>query len=144
MILLDTNVLVYAVGGDHPNREPAVDLVSFAYTGRLRVSARVIEEFAFVHARRGRPRTTTRELAGEWAASLGPVEFIAEEDIADGFDLWVEHADLDIADGILAAQARRLGANLVSADSAFAAVADLRFVDLADPDLRDLLDLPQS
>jgi predicted nucleic acid-binding protein len=139
VILLDSNVLVYAVGRSHPLARVAEDLLAFADTGRFRVTARVLEESAHVNARIGRRRVDARELAGEWAATLGPVEYAAEEDVADGFELWVAHDQLDLADGILAAQAKRLDAHLVSADRAFADVPQLHFVHLADPDLAEKL-----
>ena len=139
MILLDSNVLVYAVGRGHPLAPVAEDLLASGDAGRFRITARVLEEFAHVHARSGRARTDSRELAAEFSASLGPVEIATEEDFAQAFDLWVAHSGLDFADALLAAMAKRNDSQLVSADRAFSDVAGLRFVDLADPDLLDAI-----
>jgi predicted nucleic acid-binding protein len=140
VILLDSNVLMYAVGGDHPFKPLAAALVSLADTGRFRVTPRVLEEFGFVYARRGRTRAEAVEFVGEWASSFAPVEYASEEDLAAGFDLWANHSTIDVADGILAAQARRLDAQLVSADRGFAEVEELDWIDLADPDLLERLE----
>ncbi|HUR78617.1 MAG TPA: PIN domain-containing protein [Acidimicrobiales bacterium] len=144
MILLDSNVLVYAVGRGHPLAPVAEDLLRFGETGRFRITARVLEEFAHVHSRGGRARIVARDLAAEFSASLGPVEFATEEDFASAFDLWVVHERLGLADAVLAAMAKRLDAQLVSADRHFGAVENLRFVNFADPDLRERLDVSQS
>lgn len=135
MILLDSNVLIYATGSAHPMRDAAVALLGCAHEGHMRVTPRVLEEFAHVYARRGRPRPGAVELVGEWSAALGPVEHASEEDLAVGFDLWASHDRLDLADAVLSAIALRHGAQLVSADAAFADVVGLRFVHLADPGL---------
>lgn len=144
MILLDSNVLMYAVGGDHALKPVAAVLVSFGYLGRFRVTPRVLEEFAFVYARRGRARSEAVELVGAWASSFAPVEHLSEEDLAAGFDLWSVHPRLDLADALLAASALRHEAQLVSADVGFGSVPALRFVNLASLDLRAELDLPGS
>ncbi len=135
MIFLDSNVLVYAVGRDHHLQASAVDLVGVADGHPLRVTPRVLEEFVHVYARGGRTRTHAVELAGEWAASFGPVEHPSEEDVAMAFDLWAAHGALQVADALLAATAIRLEAQLISADRGYADVPGLDWIDLADPDL---------
>ncbi len=64
MILLDTSVLVYAVGGEHPLREPCRRVVNEIGAGRLAATTtvEVIQEFAHVRARR-RGRTDERGLS---------------------------------------------------------------------------------
>ncbi len=139
MILLDTNVLVYAVGRPHQLAEVAADVVAMSDAGGMRITPRVLEEFAYVYARRDRGRDLARELCWEWSAILGPIEHATEEDLAMALDLWADNARLQFADALLAAQAVRLDATLVSADKAFAEVEKLRFVDLADPELQERL-----
>ena len=57
MILLDTTVLVYAVGDAHPLRQPCRQLVEAVRDAHLRATTttEVIQEFAHVRSRR-RPR----------------------------------------------------------------------------------------
>ena len=54
MIVLDTTVLVYATGSDHPLREPGRRLVDAVANGVLtaRTTVEVIQEFMPVRARR--------------------------------------------------------------------------------------------
>lgn len=139
MILVDANVLVYALGGEHRLQAVARDTLELAPTVPLRVTPRALEEFAHAFARRGRSRSSAVELVGEWSASLGPVEHASEEDIAEAFALWAQHPGLQTADALLAATAMRHDAQLLSADRAFADVTGLRYVDLADPDLAERL-----
>ena len=49
MIVLDTTVLVYAVGAEHPLREPNRRLIDAIATGRVdaTTTAEVIQEFVF-------------------------------------------------------------------------------------------------
>src|SRR3989442_12437646 len=57
VIVLDPNVLLYALGGEHPAREPARRLFDAVGEGRLNATTTVdvIQEFAHVYSRR-RPR----------------------------------------------------------------------------------------
>jgi predicted nucleic acid-binding protein len=137
MILLDTNVLVYALGRDHALKPVAADLLSFADQLPLRTTRDTVVEFAHAFARGGRPRDYALAAAQRWYELLGPVIETADEDVAAGFDLWVALPALDVFDAILAATALRIEASLVSADPAYADVPGLKFVDLADPDLHE-------
>ena len=53
MIVLDTTALVYAVGGEHPMREPSRRLVEAIAAGRIEATTtvEVIQEFVHVRAR---------------------------------------------------------------------------------------------
>ncbi len=140
MILLDTNVLIYAVGGEHDLQAVAADLVSLAHTLQLRTTRDVIGEFAHAFARRGRSRQDTTEYVVNWCEAFSPIIVPSEEDFSVAFDLWQEHRRLDVFDATLAAAALRLDAHLVSADRAYADVPGLNFVELADPDLLEKLE----
>lgn len=138
MILLDTNVLVYAAT-DAPLSPVASDLVARAGVLPLATTARIVEEFAHVYARRSRTRDDAHERVAEITEMLGPLLFTADETLAAALDLWAGHPSLDLTDALLAATAIDLGAALVSADKAFGDVAGLQFVDLAAPDLSERL-----
>lgn len=137
MIVVDTTVLVYAVGGEHRLREPCRQLV--AAIGDERVSAtttvEAIQEFAHVRARRcGRADAAARAL--ELATLLGPLLRTGSDELSRGLELFVSHPRLGAFDAVLAATAlidQRV-TTLVSADSAFADVPGLAYLDPASPD----------
>lgn len=130
MIVLDTTVLVYAVGADHPFRDPCRQIVAAVQDGRLEATCtvEVIQEFAHVRARR-RDRADAAELARAYAELLSPLLVIEERDLGDGLRLFETHSGLGSFDAVLAAAARSFGAAaLVSADAAYAVVPRLRHV----------------
>ncbi|HSH62137.1 MAG TPA: type II toxin-antitoxin system VapC family toxin [Acidimicrobiales bacterium] len=57
MIVLDTSVLVYAIGVAHPLRDPCRRLIDSLRTGRLEATTtvQVIQELVHVRARRRPP-----------------------------------------------------------------------------------------
>ena len=128
MIVLDTTVLVYAVGADHPLREPCRQIVRAIQDGRLiaRTTIDVIQEFAHVRARR-RGRHDASVLAHEYASLLQPLIVLDELDLKRGLDLFEEQDRLGAFDCMLAAAVTRRGAiGLVSANRAFDAVPGLQ------------------
>jgi predicted nucleic acid-binding protein len=132
VIVLDTSVLVYAVGGEHALREPSRRLVDAIGAGRLdaRTTPEAIQEFVHVHARR-RPRNTAAAHARRYADLLAPLLATTGEELARGLRLYERHARLGAFDALLAATAIANGAEaFVSADRAFAGVRGLRFVEL--------------
>jgi hypothetical protein len=140
VIVLDTTVLVYAVGDDHALREPARALVAAAADGRVRATTtpETIQEFAHVRARR-RDRTDAAALAASYADVLSPLLEVGEPDLRAGLRLFERATDLGAFDAVLAAAALRAGATaLVSADRAFATVRGLAFVDLEGLDVEML------
>jgi predicted nucleic acid-binding protein len=129
MIVLDTTVLVYAVGKDHEFREPCQDLVTAVADGRIEATttAQVIQECAYVLARR-RSREVAADLAADAARFLTPLLLTTEDDLFDGLTLWRRHDGLGSFDAVLAATAVRAGVRLVSADRAFGRVHGLSHV----------------
>jgi hypothetical protein len=137
MIVVDTTVLVYAVGAEHPLRQPCRELVTAVRDGRLRATTtvEVIQEFAQVRARR-RTRSDAADLAGDLAALLDPLLVVDAEDLDEGLALFARDDALGAFAAMLAATARRRGTvALVSADQAFAGVDGLPYVDPSSPDL---------
>ena len=130
MIVLDTTVLVYAMGSEHPLREPCRQLISSIADGRLEAttSVEVIQEFAHVRAlRRGRADAVT--LAGAYSELLSPLLTVSGDDLERGLALFARHPDLGAFDAVLAAAAlSRQARALVSADGAFAALDGLAHV----------------
>ena len=130
MIILDTTILVYAVGADHPLRGPARALVELVRDGDVRgtTTVEVVQELAHVRSRRSQ-RAEAATLALDYAVGLSPLVRPELEDLLAGLDLFREVDGLGPLDGVLAAVARRRGWALASADRAFGRVSDLTHLD---------------
>jgi uncharacterized protein len=126
MIILDTTVLVYAVGIEHPLREPSRQLVNAIGEGALSATTtvEVIQELAHVRARR-MDRGDAAQLAADYARLLGPLLLVTEQHLRSGLELWKRHSSLGCFDAVLAAAAMAAGATLVSADKAFSRIRGL-------------------
>jgi hypothetical protein len=127
MILLDTTVLVYAKGANHPFRDPCRRLIDAIAQGELEATttAEVIQEFVHVRAQR-RARSDAVALGRDYADLLTPLLTIEDEHLLRGLSLFERNERLGAFDAVLAATALDTDASaLVSADSAFAHVSDL-------------------
>ena len=141
MIVLDTTVLAYAVGTEHPLREPSRRLLKALGEGTVTASTTVdvIQEFAHGYARR-RPRADAAAQARRYATLLAPLLSPTETDLAAGLQLFEKQDRLDAFDAVLAATTIAHEAKaLVSADRAFASVRRLPFVELGSPEFNALL-----
>jgi predicted nucleic acid-binding protein len=128
VIVFDTTVLVYAKGEAHPLRDPCRRLVAAVADGELEASttAEVIQEFVYVRARR-RGRHDAASLGNDYADLLSPLLTVTRDDLRQGLSLFERASALGAFDAVLAATAAAAGAAcLVSADGAFAAIADVR------------------
>ena len=131
MILLDTNVLLYAVGGDHPLRAPCKSIVGAVGSSAIEGVVTDIILAEFLH---GRSRRTSRQEATALVASI--VGFVADvlpvtpaaRDQALAIYLGSER--LSSNDAFIAAVALDAGATLVSADRDF---HDVIRLDLVEP-----------
>lgn len=140
MILLDTTVLSYAVGVEHPLREPCRRLLRAHGDGRIEATTtiEVIQEFIHVRARR-RSRLDAVALARQYMAAL-PLLVTRAEDLDVGLSLFERYPVIGAFDAVLAAVAlnQRVDA-LVSADQAFGEVPNLPWVDPATSDVDRLI-----
>lgn len=131
MIVLDTTVLVYAVGVDHPLRQPCQAIVAAVGQGRVAATttAEVIQEFVHVRARR-RNRIDATNFGLDFATLLAPLVRPTDSDVRRGLELFRHHDHLDAFDAVLTAtvlnDSRLTG--LVSADRAFASIPGLPHV----------------
>lgn len=140
MILLDTNILVYAVGSDHPLRLPCRRLLAAHAGGHVdcATTIAVIQEFAHTRARRY-SRPDALQLARFYRRALH-IELLVRGDLDLGLTLFERHPALDAFDALLASVALSHGADwLISADRAFGSVPYLPWIDPASPDLDQLL-----
>jgi predicted nucleic acid-binding protein len=128
VIVLDTTVLVYAKGAEHALREPCRRLVEAIADGAVEATttAEVLQEMVHVRARR-LGRTDAAEIGRDYAELLSPLLGVTREHLLDGLRLFERSEGLGAFDAILAAAASGASA-LVSADNAFAGLAQIRHV----------------
>jgi predicted nucleic acid-binding protein len=130
VIVLDTTVLVYAKGAEHPLRGPCRDLIGAIVAGDLEATTSVeaIQEFVQVRARR-RSRDDAAALGRDYAELLSPLLAIDDQGLRDGLSLFERVSSVGAFDAVLVAAATAAGATaVVSADSGFADVPGLRHV----------------
>lgn len=130
MIVLDTTVLVYAKGTEHPFRKPCRDLIEAISGGAIQATTSVeaIQEFVHVRARR-RDREEAAGLGRDYAELLSPLLTVDRDSLREGLTLFERAKSLGAFDAVLAAAAISIGTEaLVSADSGFAEVPNLRHV----------------
>lgn len=142
MIVLDTTVLVYAVGDEHPLKEPSRGLVEAIADDRVEATTtvEVIQEFVHVRARR-RDRHDAADRGRELLRLLGPLIAPGDAELALALRLFEENDGLGMFDAVLAATAMLSGADaLVSADRAFATVSGLTHLDPAGPEMQKLIE----
>lgn len=143
MIVLDTTVLVYAVGTEHTFRKPCQRLVKAIADGEVEATttAEVIQEFTHVRSRR-RDRKDAAGLARDYIELLSPLLVIEETDLREGLRIYQEGTGFGPFDGILAATAHATGATaLVSADAGLSGIPGVPHVIPDEDGIRRLLDV---
>lgn len=130
MIVLDTTVLVYATGSEHPLREPCRRIVHAIADGLVQATTtvEVVQEFTHVRGRR-RPRADAAELGAAYADLLAPLLVVTLAELQAGLRLYRDSEGLGAFDAVLAAAALAAHADaIVSADTAFSQVPGLGHV----------------
>jgi uncharacterized protein len=141
MIVLDTTVLVYAKGTDHPLRDPCRRLIAAIAERKLEATTtiEVVQEFVHVRAQR-RGRSDAAALGNDYADLLAPLLTVGDEHLRRGLSLFEHNDRLGAFDAVLAAATLNVGANaLVSADGAFTSVAGLPHIVPNAADIEKLL-----
>ncbi|HEX9712451.1 MAG TPA: type II toxin-antitoxin system VapC family toxin [Actinomycetota bacterium] len=142
MIVLDTEVLLYAVGASHPLAEPCAGLIEAIGARRVMATTtvEVIQEFAHVRSRT-RSRDDAATLAIEYAHLLSPLLSVDAGAVVEGMERFRRHRSLDSFDAVLAAAAHRSAAEaLVTADRDFDAFEGLRIWRPDGPEIGALLE----
>ncbi len=131
MIVVDTTVLVYAVGTEHPLRESCRRLLSAIASREIEATTtvEVIQEFAHVRARR-RGRADASTVATAYVDLFQPLAEVAADVLRGGLGIFADTEAVGAFDAVLAAIAQSTPAvdALVSADRGFAEVPGLRHV----------------
>jgi predicted nucleic acid-binding protein len=132
--LYDTSIFVYALGREHPYREPCREIVRRAAAGDLQgeASADLLQELTHQRARRTGDRADAAKAARNVAklAWWHPLEL---DDVQRGIDLFEAHESLGPRDAVFAALAINRGIDAILAtDRAFDEVAGLERIDPSD------------
>lgn len=130
MILLDTTVLIYAKGQEHPLRDPCRALIGAIGDRRVEATTtiEVIQEFVHVRALRC-GRTDAAGLGRDYAELLSPLLQPTVDDLNAGLALFERNERLGTFDAVLAACAARVSASaFVSADAGFATIPEIPHV----------------
>lgn len=132
--LYDTAIFVYAVGGEHPYREPCRDIIARAGRRELRgeASADLLQEFVHQRLRRGVGRE--RAIAqGRDVAGLCRLHDVTAVDALAALSVLEDHPGLTPRDAtfVALAAARGIGA-ILTPDRDFDGVHGLRRVDPLD------------
>lgn len=132
--LYDTSIFIYALGRDHPYKEPCREIARLAAVGDLQGEASIdlLQELAHQRAR----RTGNREDAAKAARSVAKLAWwhpVEPNDVQRGIDLFEIHESLDAQDAVSAALAVNRGIDAVlTTDRAFDEVDGLERIDPAD------------
>jgi predicted nucleic acid-binding protein len=134
-VLLDTNVILYAIGGPHPYAEPCRRVVAIAGERRVELEAPVdiVQEILHHRTRRLDDR---RQAAAEAraAVTLCRLHAVEPQDAEMAAELFAGSERLSARDAVFAAVAIRQGLDtILSADSDFDGVPGLRRLDPAEP-----------
>jgi predicted nucleic acid-binding protein len=129
-VFLDTSIFVYAVGVDHPLKDPCVRLLHAIGDGAVigETSTLVVQEL--VHQRLRRVGDRRQAAArGQDVRSMCRVHAVDDDDLDRALSLFGQHDDIDAADALHAAVALRHAADhFVSADRAFADIEGLTWL----------------
>jgi hypothetical protein len=133
-VLVDTNVILYALGGPHAYAEPCRKIVELAGEGHIGLEAPVdlVQEILHHRTRRLGDRRQAAEEASA-AATLCRLHAVEPQDVSNAVELFAGSARLSARDAVFAAVAVRHGLDeILSADGDFDGLPGLRRIDPAD------------
>lgn len=132
--LYDTSVFIYALGGEHPYKEPCREIVRRAAAGDLQgeASADLLQELTHQRARRTGDRLGAAKAARS-VATLAWWHPVEPNDVQRGIDLFETHDELNARDAVFAALAINRGIDaILTTDRAFDGIDSLERIDPAD------------
>ena len=140
MLLLDTNVLIYATGADHPLQAGCRRILASigTTTQPIAVTDTVIAEFVHARSRRS-SRQEAVALAAEFVAAVDVVVPLNDASRRRALALYAATSRISINDALIAAAALEANAVLVSADADFEEVAGLEWLRPTSAELEGLL-----
>lgn len=132
--LIDTAVVLHAVGGDHPLREGSRQIVAAAGAGKLELHASVemVQEFVFHRMRRGDRLSAVRQARD--VAGLCILHDFDRGTLQTALELIAGSGTLGGRDAVHAATAVQHGLSIIiSPDQAFDNIPGLRRIDPTTP-----------
>ncbi|MCA1587981.1 MAG: type II toxin-antitoxin system VapC family toxin [Chloroflexi bacterium] len=129
--LVDTNVFVYARGGEHAYREPCRSVLRAAASGQvtLHASVELVQEFAHVLLRRAVDRADALLEIDEVRCQCRLHAFDGDV-LRIAFELLGRYSQLGVRDAVHAATALRVGVeHVLSTDRAFDDMSEVTRVD---------------
>jgi predicted nucleic acid-binding protein len=132
-VLVDTNVILYSIGGPHPYAEPCRRLIALAGEGLFGMEAPVDIVQEILHHRTRRLGDRHQAVADATAAAtLCRLHAVEPEDASEATRLFADSDRLSARDAVFVAIAGRHGLDtILSADSDFDGLSDLRRLDPA-------------
>lgn len=131
---LDTNVFLYAAGGDHPHRAPCQEILRRVARGELEAttSSEVVQEILYVLARRGL-RSEAVLLARQVLKMFPEMLGVGPREMARACDLLESTPQLSPRDAVHAATMTTHGVTaIITADEHFGRLPQLRRIAPAD------------
>ncbi len=132
--LYDTSIFVYALGREHPYKEPCREIVRSAAAGDLQgeASGDLLQELMHQRVRRTGDRHDAA-MAARNIAKLAWWHPVEPNDVQRGIDLFEAHPGLDARDAVFAALAINRGIDaILTTDRAFDGIDELERIDPAD------------
>lgn len=129
------NVFVYAIGADHPYREPCRRVVGLTAASSLlgETSVEVVQEFAHVRGRRSGDWAEAAARAREVIGWCRPVHPLGEAELMRALDLLARHEELTVRDAVHATSALSQSIDaILSADRHFDSIPGVERIDPAD------------
>lgn len=130
-VLLDTAIFIYAIGGEHPLRQPCRLIINALKTEAFggEASVLVVEETLHQRARRTGDRESA-QLAASNIIVFCPLHDLTQAELTLGLQLFAESPRLNARDALHAATALNHGiGRIISPDDAFDDVRGLRRLD---------------
>lgn len=133
-VLVDTNVILYAIGGPHPYAEPCRRILALAGEGRVEMEAPVDMVQEILHHRTRRLGDRRQAAAdARAAAALCRLHAVEPQDADKAIELFAASSLLSARDAVFAAVAIRHDLTaILSADGDFDGLSYLRRLDPAD------------
>lgn len=132
--LYDTSIFIYALGREHPYKEPCREIVRRAAAGDLQgeASADLLQELTHQRVRRTGDRLGAARAARS-VATLAWWHPVEPNDVQRGIDMFETHNELNARDAVFAAFAINRGIDAILAtDRAFDGIDGLERIDPAD------------
>jgi len=127
-VFFDTNILLYAAGRAHPERDACARLLRRVADGTLEatINTEVVQEILYVLTRRGR-RKEALTLARHLEALFPDMLPVTREDMTEALSLLEQSAGISVRDAVHAATMLRNGLlTVVSVDPDFDRIPGIR------------------